>query len=50
MTAPIQNHLDDLYGYERSTQTISNITENIMIKLVEEAKDFCLKFIGLGFC
>jgi len=26
----IQAHLDDLYGYELSTQTISNITEKIM--------------------
>ena len=26
----IQLHLDDLYGYELSTQTISNITEKIM--------------------
>ena len=31
----IQNHLDDLYGYELSTQTISNITEKIMIKVDE---------------
>jgi len=28
----IQLHLDDLYGYELSTQTISNITEKIMEK------------------
>jgi transposase-like protein len=28
----IQMHLDDLYGYELSTQTISNITEKIMEK------------------
>jgi transposase-like protein len=31
----IQNHLDDLYGYELSTQTISNITEKIMLKVGE---------------
>ncbi len=31
----IQNHLDDLYGYELSTQTISNITKKIMIKVDE---------------
>lgn len=31
----IQNHLDDLYGYELSTQTISNITEKIMFKVGE---------------
>jgi putative transposase len=31
----IQNHLDDLYGYKLSTQTISNITEKIMIKVSE---------------
>ena len=31
----IQNHLDDLYGYELSTQTISNITEKIMTKVDE---------------
>ncbi len=31
----IQLHLDDLYGYELSTQTISNITE----KVVEKAKE-----------
>ena len=30
----IQLHLDDLYGYELSTQTISNITE----KVIEKAK------------
>jgi transposase-like protein len=29
----IQNHLDDLYGYELSITTISNITEKIMIKV-----------------
>ena len=28
----IQNHLDDLYGYQLSEQTISNITEAIMGK------------------
>ena len=28
----IQHHLDDLYGYELSTETISNITEAIMDK------------------
>ena len=28
----IQNHLDDLYGYQLSEQTISNITEAIMEK------------------
>jgi transposase-like protein len=31
----IQLHLDDLYGYELSTQTISNITEKIMEKATE---------------
>ena len=31
----IQLHLDDLYGYELSTQTISNITEKIMEKASE---------------
>jgi putative transposase len=31
----IQNHLDDLYGYELSEQTISNITEAIMEKAKE---------------
>ncbi|NYT27084.1 MAG: transposase [Candidatus Thiodubiliella endoseptemdiera] len=31
----IQNHLDDLYGYELSTTTISNITEKIMVKVDE---------------
>ena len=31
----IQNHLDDLYGYELSTQTISNSTEKIMTKVDE---------------
>jgi len=31
----IQLHLDDLYGYELSTQTISNITEKIMEKANE---------------
>jgi transposase-like protein len=31
----IQNHLDDLYGYELSTMTISNITEKIMVKVDE---------------
>ena len=32
----IQLHLDDLYGYELSTQTISNITQKIM----EQAEDW----------
>ena len=32
----IQLHLDDLYGYELSTQTISNITE----KVIEKAKEW----------
>lgn len=31
----IQIHLDDLYGYELSTQTISNITQKIMLKVDE---------------
>jgi len=31
----IQDHLDDLYGYELSTQTISNITEKIIEKANE---------------
>ncbi len=31
----IQLHLDDLYGYELSTQTISNITEKVMEKANE---------------
>ena len=31
----IQHHLDDLYGYELSTQTISNITEKIIEKANE---------------
>lgn len=31
----IQHHLDDLYGYELSTTTISNITEKIMVKVDE---------------
>ena len=31
----IQLHLDDLYGYELSTQTISNITEKVMEKATE---------------
>jgi len=31
----IQHHLDDLYGYELSTQTISNITEAIIDKAKE---------------
>ncbi len=31
----IQLHLDDLYGYELSTQTISNITEKVMEKAHE---------------
>ncbi|MCK5294266.1 MAG: IS256 family transposase [Arcobacteraceae bacterium] len=32
----IQLHLDDLYGYELSTQTISNITE----KIIEQANEW----------
>jgi len=32
----IQHHLDDLYGYELSTQTISNITE----KVIEQANNW----------
>ena len=32
----IQHHLDDLYGYELSAQTISNITE----KVIEKANDW----------
>ena len=31
----IQHHLDDLYGYELSTQTISNITEKVIEKANE---------------
>ena len=31
----IQDHLDDLYGYELSTQTISNITEKVIEKANE---------------
>ncbi len=31
----IQSHLDDLYGYELSTETISSITEKIMQKAQE---------------
>lgn len=31
----IQSHLDDLYGYQLSEQTISNITEAIMDKAKE---------------
>ena len=31
----IQNHLDDLYGYELSEQTISNITSAILDKAKE---------------
>jgi putative transposase len=31
----IQLHLDDLYGYELSTQTISNITEKVIEKANE---------------
>ena len=31
----IQHHLDDLYGYELSTETISNITERILEKVIE---------------
>ena len=34
----IQLHLDDLYGYELSTQTISNITEKVMEKAEEWQK------------
>jgi len=32
----IQTHLDDLYGYELSTQTISNITQ----KIIEQANEW----------
>ena len=35
----IQLHLDDLYGYELSTQTISNITE----KVIEKANEIALE-------
>jgi transposase-like protein len=35
----IQHHLDDLYGYELSTQTISNITE----KVIEKAKEWQIR-------
>ena len=35
----IQHHLDDLYGYELSTQTISNITE----KVIEKANDWQIR-------
>jgi transposase-like protein len=35
----IQLHLDDLYGYELSTQTISNITE----KVVEKAREWQIR-------
>jgi len=35
----IQLHLDDLYGYELSTQTISNITE----KVIEKAKEWQIR-------
>jgi len=35
----IQLHLDDLYGYELSTQTISNITE----KVIEKANEWQLR-------
>ena len=35
----IQLHLDDLYGYELSTQTISNITE----KVIEKAKEWQMR-------
>ncbi len=31
----ISSHLDDLYGYQLSEQTISNITESIMDKAKE---------------
>jgi len=31
----IQNHLDDLYGYQLSEQTISNITSAIIDKVKE---------------
>ena len=31
----IQNHLDDLYGYELSTETISNITARVIEKANE---------------
>jgi len=31
----IGHHLDDLYGYELSTETISNITERILEKAIE---------------
>jgi transposase-like protein len=31
----IQLHLDDLYGYELSTQTISNITDKVIEKANE---------------
>jgi putative transposase len=31
----IQHHLDDLYGYELSEQTISNITDAIIDKAKE---------------
>ncbi len=31
----IQHHLDDLYGYDLSTETISNITERILEKAKE---------------
>ena len=31
----LQHHLDDLYGYELSEQTISNITEAIIDKAKE---------------
>ena len=31
----IQLHLDDLYGYELSTQTISNITQKVIEKANE---------------
>jgi len=35
----IQHHLDDLYDYELSTQTISNITE----KVIEKAKEWQIR-------
>jgi len=31
----IGHHLDDLYEYKLSTETISNITERILEKVVE---------------
>ena len=32
----IQHHLDDLYGYELSAQTISNITEKVIEKALNK--------------